>query len=291
MSASARPAPRCAATRPSTSRSGTSSARRPNQPIAQLLGGFSRDSDPHLQHLRRHRLHAGRPRARRTANWGLGAEQGLRRSQRLPAPRRRAGRGAPRGGHHGHEDLAVRPSPPRRATATTSRAADLKAALRALREDPQARSATRMDIMVEFHSLWQLLPAITDRQGARRLTPPSGTRTRSGWTASATSSAMPRPSARRRSAPRRRWARAGPSAICWRPAPPASSCSTFPGAADFPRRARSPRWRRPGTCRSRRTTAPGRWCSRPRRICRSTRPTRSSRRACAPSTGPGIAIW
>ena len=30
------------------------------QPIAQLLGGFSARSHPHLQHLRRHRLHQGR---------------------------------------------------------------------------------------------------------------------------------------------------------------------------------------------------------------------------------------
>ena len=30
------------------------------QPIAQLLGGFSRPAHPHLQHLRRHLLHAHR---------------------------------------------------------------------------------------------------------------------------------------------------------------------------------------------------------------------------------------
>ena len=30
------------------------------QPVAQLLGGFSRQVDPHLQHLRRHRIHQGR---------------------------------------------------------------------------------------------------------------------------------------------------------------------------------------------------------------------------------------
>ena len=41
---------------------------------------------------------------------------------------------------------------------------DLKTALAAVREDPQAPSATRMDVMVEFHSLWQLLPAITIAQ-------------------------------------------------------------------------------------------------------------------------------
>ena len=42
----------------------------------------------------------------------------------------------------------------------------------------------KIDIMVEFHSMWQLLPAMTI---ARALAPfePSGTKTRSRWTASA----------------------------------------------------------------------------------------------------------
>ena len=44
-----------------------------------------------------------------TANYGLGAGQRLRRSRRLPAPRRRAGPVAARRGHHRDEDLAVRP--------------------------------------------------------------------------------------------------------------------------------------------------------------------------------------
>ena len=91
------------------------------QPIAQLLGGFSPPRDPHLQHLRRHRLHAD----------GQGPEhRQLRDSARssdyddLDAflqPRRRARRGPARGGHHGHEDLAVRHRRREDATGSTSR--------------------------------------------------------------------------------------------------------------------------------------------------------------------------
>jgi L-alanine-DL-glutamate epimerase-like enolase superfamily enzyme len=54
-----------------------------------------------------------------------------------------------------------------------------------------------------------------------RPTAPSGTRTRSGWTASRASGATPRLRPRR-SAPPRRWPRAGPSATCSRPARPVS---------------------------------------------------------------------
>ena len=44
------------------------------QPIAQLLGGFTPPSHPHLQHLRRHRLHARTRKGQTTANYGIGAE-------------------------------------------------------------------------------------------------------------------------------------------------------------------------------------------------------------------------
>ena len=62
-----------------------------------------------------------RPRARRPPITASAAGERLRRSQRLPAPRRRAGAVAAGGGHHGHEDLAVRPWPPRRRAACTYR--------------------------------------------------------------------------------------------------------------------------------------------------------------------------
>ena len=45
-------------------------------------------------------------------------------------------------------------------------AADLKTALKPF-EKIRTAVGDRMDIMVEFHSLWQLLPAMQDRQGAR----------------------------------------------------------------------------------------------------------------------------
>ena len=235
------------------------------QPIAQLLGGFSR------QRIRTYNTCAGTAYMRTAkgqtpANWGLGAEQRLRRSRRLPEPRRRARLGASRRGHHGHEDLAVRHRRGEERRATTSRAADLKTALAPF-EKIRSAVGDKMDIMVEFHSMWQLLPAMTiakalaplrhllargpDQDGQPRRPPPL----RRG---------LARADLRLGDA---RHA-AGPFAISSRPVRPASSCSTSPGAAACRRRARSPRWRRPGTCRSRRTTAPARSCSAPRRICR-----------------------
>ena len=50
-------APRCAATRPSTSRCGTSSARPPASRSRSCSAASRRAVDPHLQHLRRHRIH------------------------------------------------------------------------------------------------------------------------------------------------------------------------------------------------------------------------------------------
>ena len=80
-----------------------------NQPLYQLLGGASRERDPHLQHLRRLPLH---PRRRRAEHEELGPRRQvagtLRGPRRIPQSRRRARALAARAGHHRHEDLAVR---------------------------------------------------------------------------------------------------------------------------------------------------------------------------------------
>ena len=214
--------------------------------------------------------------------------QGLRRSRRIPAPRRRARARSPVGGDHGDEDLAVRSRPPRRPTAQYISSAELKTALEPF-EKIRAAVGDRMDVMVEFHSLWQLLPAMRIARALDAV--------RHVLARGSDQDGQPR----QPQALRRGFARAdlrlrdaghaaGRSATCSRPAPPASSCSTSPGAAAFRRRERSRRWPRPGICRSRRTIAPGRSCSAPRPTCRSTRRTRLSRRACAPITEPGTAI-
>ena len=74
MSASAPRAWRCAPPPPSTSRSGTSSARPSIGPMHQLLGGLSRQRDPHLQHLRRLHLQQERPAAVRSATHEVATE-------------------------------------------------------------------------------------------------------------------------------------------------------------------------------------------------------------------------
>ena len=143
--------------------------------------------------------------------------------------------------------------------------------------------------MVEFHSMWQLAAGDDDRQGARAV--------RHVLARRPDQDGQPRPVSKRYAEASHgadlrlgdAGDRAGRSAICWKPAPPASSCSTCPGAAAFRRPARSPRWPRPGICRSRRTIAPARWCLPPPPIFRSTRRTRWFRKACAPITAPGIA--
>ena len=80
-----------------------------NQPLYQVLGGASRERDPHLQHLRRLPLH---PLGRRPEHEELGPRRQIRGAvrgpRRFPAPRRRARAFASRAGHHRHEDLAVR---------------------------------------------------------------------------------------------------------------------------------------------------------------------------------------
>ena len=174
-------------------------------------------------------------------------------------------------GHHRHEDLAVRPG--RRGL---RRPLHLRPPTSTGRWSRSARSATRS---ANRWTSWSSStrcgtcrpPSASPARWSRST--PSGTRTRSRWTPGELWRPTPPPAARR-SAPRRRWPSASPSASCWKRAPPASSCSTCPGAAACRRPRRSPPWPRPGTCRWRRTTAPARWCWRPRPISPATRPTR-----------------
>ena len=231
------------------------------QPIAQLLGGFTRDS------IRTYNTCAGSAYMRRDAGQSareLGAverRRGVRRPQRF----------LHRADELAHEllaegitamkiwpfDLAAEAN-----GGVDISAADLKTALK-----PFEKIRSRRRRPHGHHGRVPFAVAAparhAHRQGARAVRHEAGTRIRSRWTAWRASSATPR-FRPRRSAPRKRSAAAGPSAICSRPARRASSCSTSPGAAGCRRRARSPRWPRPGTCRSRRTTAPGRWCCAPR---------------------------
>ena len=160
------------------------------------------------------------PRARTPPTGDSARKHRLRRPRRLPEPRRRARRRPPVGGHHGDEDLALR-----HRRGEERRAVHLGGGPEERRCRPSRRSASavgdQMDIMVEFHSLWQLLPAMHDRQGARALRHVLARGSDQDGQPRRASSATPR-SRPRRSAPRRRSARAGPSAISWKRMRPAS---------------------------------------------------------------------
>ena len=227
-------------------------------------------SHPHLQHLRRLPIHPRRPRAG-------GRQLACRRDRAgpyedlegFPAPRRRAGAVAARAGHHRHEDLAVRHrgrasggwtsrrrarrrrssrsarSARRSATGWTSWSSSTRSgACRWRRRSPSARA--------EFDTYWYEDPIRLDNIGdlaeLRHALARPGSAPRETL---ADTQALPRVPAR--------------------PARPASSCSTCPGAAGSPRRARSPAWPRPGTRRSRRTTAPARSSTRRPATSRCTR--------------------
>jgi galactonate dehydratase len=126
------------------------------QPVAQLLGGFTRES------IRTYNTCAGpdyikKATGQQSANFGLGQSDlddltgFLTRADELALSldgRR----------HHGHEDLALRHA----AEATRGQhisSEDLKTALEPFEKIRRA-AGDAMDIMVEFHSLWQLLPAM-----------------------------------------------------------------------------------------------------------------------------------
>ena len=136
-----------------------------NQPIAQLLGGFSRDR------IRTYNTCAGgaymrNEKGQSSANWGRGAERNyddldafLTRADELAADLLSEGITAMKIWPF---DIAAEKS-----DGNHIATADLKTAL-----EPFAKIrksvGDRMEIMVEFHSLWQLLPAITI---AKALTP------------------------------------------------------------------------------------------------------------------------
>jgi L-alanine-DL-glutamate epimerase-like enolase superfamily enzyme len=136
-----------------------------DQPIAQLLGGFTRDS------IRTYNTCAGSTYIRQatgqaSANWGLG---GQRDYDDLAAFLTRADDLAEELLDEGITAMKIWPFD-RAAEATNGQyisAGDLKAALEPF-EKIRKRVGDRMDVMVEFHSLWQLLPAM---QIARALAP------------------------------------------------------------------------------------------------------------------------
>ena len=137
--------------------------------------------------------------------------------------------------------------------------ADLKKALQPFEKIRKA-VGDKMDIHVEFHSLWDPADRDRDRQGARAVRPV--------LVRGSDQDDEPR-RARRLRAPHERAGHRERDARHALGVPRAArearrqrgACSTSPGAAACRRRRRSPPWPRPTSCRSRRTTAPARSCS------------------------------
>ena len=158
ISASAPRAWRCAAIPRSTSRCGTCSARSPaSRSRSCSAASRARRSAPTTPAPAPPTCGATRGRAPPTGASPLSKDYDdlngfLHRADELAA--RPAGRG-----HHGDEDLAVRPGGRSAAAASTFPTHDLKTALQPF-EKIRAAVGDRMEIMVEFHSLWQLLPAM-----------------------------------------------------------------------------------------------------------------------------------
>ena len=135
------------------------------QPIAQLLGGFSRDR------IRTYNTCAGSAymrtaKGQNTGNWGRGAEKNyddldafLTRADELAAELLAEGITAMKIWPF---DIAAEKS-----DGNNISASDLKTALEPFTKIRKT-VGDKMDIMVEFHSLWQLLPAMTI---AKALTP------------------------------------------------------------------------------------------------------------------------
>jgi L-alanine-DL-glutamate epimerase-like enolase superfamily enzyme len=135
------------------------------QPIAQLLGGFSRDK------IRTYNTCAGSAYMRtakdqNTSNWGRGAEK---KYDDLDAFLTRADELAEDLLSEGITAMKIWPFDisAEKSEGHYISSADLKTALEPFAKI-RKRVGDKMDIMVEFHSLWQLLPAMTI---ARALTP------------------------------------------------------------------------------------------------------------------------
>ena len=129
-----------------------------NQSVAQLLGGFSRDR------IRTYNTCAGTAYMRgasgqRSANWGVGA---TRDYDDLDAFLHRAGELAAELLGEGITAMKIWPFDlaAERNDGLYISPAELEAALKPFRLIRDA-VGDRMDVMVEFHSLWQLMPAIT----------------------------------------------------------------------------------------------------------------------------------
>ena len=128
------------------------------QPIAQLLGGFSRPR------IRIYNTCAGTSymraaKGQNTANWGLGKKH---RYDDLDAFLNSAGELAADLLSEGITAMKIWPFDiaAEKSDGNSISAADLKAALSPF-EKIRGAVGDQMDVMVEFHSLWQLLPAIT----------------------------------------------------------------------------------------------------------------------------------
>ena len=243
-----------------------------NQPLYQLLGGASR------ARVRTYNTCAGYRYIRAaggqsTKNWGLDGKRAgaLRGPRRLPASRRRARALAARAGHHRHEDLAVRSVSPKRAMASTSPARISRQALEPFRKIRKA-VGNRMDIMVEFHSLWRLPAAQRIAQALAEFD--------TFWHEDPIrmdSLALLKQYAPHSKAPicaseilAGRWSfkdllETGVAGIVM------FDLAWCGGISEARRSPRSPT---PGSCRSRRTTAPARWSTPPRCTSRSGRRTR-----------------
>ena len=127
------------------------------QPVAQLLGGFSRQS------IRTYNTCAGTEyikdaKGQTTANYGLGAKQDY---DDLNGFLHRAGELAEELLEDGITAMKIWPfdHAAEKTRGQDISAADLKAALEPFEKIRKA-VGDRIDIMVEFHSMWQLLPAI-----------------------------------------------------------------------------------------------------------------------------------
>ena len=130
------------------------------QPLAQLLGGFSRES------IRTYNTCAGpvymrKARGQQVANWGLTRESPGRYDD-LDAFLNRADELAEDLISEGITAMKIWPFDPaaEKSDGQYISRPDLKSALEPFEKICRA-VGDRMDVMVEFHSLWQLLPAMT----------------------------------------------------------------------------------------------------------------------------------